>query len=424
MSVHYRAGTWLAAVHESTTVLLAPEVRADIARQVWTQLEGGADGFTALIESLAPAYGMRLGDLPAFAVVSARGSSTRVIARGDVTVMLNVPGAADTAVLGSEATTWVDRNFDAVSGFSISVAAGAGELLALSSGVVYVCEVSSTTHAPADVPAQETVDEQPVGAAHINLAEPIASGRPVVPTVPPPPADGLPESTEGVPIMSLETLAPLDHSALEAPTAAAFESDEAYDELLFGETRLSTTEDAAVRTGDTGEVEFSSGGLISSVPPISTPTSATPLSGDHDGETISAEQLAAMRGEGSHTPATPIASQPAVAPATLLISNGERYVLDRGAVIGRRPQAIRSTGTLPHLVAVPSPAQDISRSHLELRVEGSDVLATDLDTTNGTRLLRLGKDPVRLHPGEATLVVPGDRFDLGDGVIVSFEGLP
>ena len=78
---------------------------------------------------------------------------------------------------------------------------------------------------------------------------------------------------------------------------------------------------------------------------------------------------------------------------------------------------------LPHLVAVDSPQQDISRSHVELRVEGDSIVATDLNTTNGTTLLRAGVDPMRLHPGEATVVVPGDVIDLGDGITVAIEDI-
>jgi hypothetical protein len=48
----------------------------------------------------------------------------------------------------------------------------------------------------------------------------------------------------------------------------------------------------------------------------------------------------------------------------------------------------------------------------------------DLHTTNGSTLLRTGSDPVRLHPGEQTVVVSGDTVDLGDGVTITFEDLP
>jgi hypothetical protein len=60
---------------------------------------------------------------------------------------------------------------------------------------------------------------------------------------------------------------------------------------------------------------------------------------------------------------------------------------------------------------------------VELRVEGDSIIATDLHTTNGTVLLRSGSDPVRLHPGEGTVVVSGDVLDLGDGITVAVEDL-
>jgi pSer/pThr/pTyr-binding forkhead associated (FHA) protein len=75
-------------------------------------------------------------------------------------------------------------------------------------------------------------------------------------------------------------------------------------------------------------------------------------------------------------------------------------------------------------VSVPSPQQDISRSHVEVRLEGWHVLAVDLNTTNGTTLLRAGQPPLRMHPGEPVLVVSGDVVDLGDDVTLTFVDVP
>jgi pSer/pThr/pTyr-binding forkhead associated (FHA) protein len=109
----------------------------------------------------------------------------------------------------------------------------------------------------------------------------------------------------------------------------------------------------------------------------------------------------------------------------LRVSSGQSVLLDRTVIVGRRPRSTRASGAhLPHLVAVDSPQQDISRNHLEVRVEGDTILATDLQTTNGTTLLRRGAEPSRLHPGEATVVVPGDVLDLGDGITIAVEAAP
>ncbi|MCK0118047.1 FHA domain-containing protein [Isoptericola sp. S6320L] len=108
----------------------------------------------------------------------------------------------------------------------------------------------------------------------------------------------------------------------------------------------------------------------------------------------------------------------------MAVSGGPRVALDRPVVVGRRPRSPRAASDdLPRLVTVPSPQQDISRSHLEVRLEGWHVLVSDMSTTNGTTLLRSGQPPLRLHPGEPVLVVASDVVDLGDGVTLTFEGI-
>ena len=103
------------------------------------------------------------------------------------------------------------------------------------------------------------------------------------------------------------------------------------------------------------------------------------------------------------------------------VSSGARFVLDRTAIIGRRPRASRVSGhEVPQLITVPSPQQDISRSHLELRLEGWHVVALDLGTTNGTTLYREGYEPVRLRSREGVVLHDGDHLDLGDDVHLTF----
>lgn len=101
------------------------------------------------------------------------------------------------------------------------------------------------------------------------------------------------------------------------------------------------------------------------------------------------------------------------------LSTGEQIVLDRSAILGRRPRASRvSARDVPQLITVPSPQQDISRSHLELRLEGWHVVAFDLGTTNGTTLYRANTEPVRLRSREGVMLRDGDTIDLGDGVLL------
>ena len=198
-----------------------------------------------------------------------------------------------------------------------------------------------------------------------------------------------------------------------------------------------------------------------------TPQAAAPQSdggefGDHDGMTVTAEQARRLRDERQqHESSAAPATGPLVlstlcpqghvnAPGTLqctqcgvqidessaaqrrrpevavvVLPSGERVPLGRGVVIGRRPRSRRvEDGRVPRLVTVDSPGEDISRSHVELRVEDWNLVAIDLSSTNGTLLLRDGAAPQRLRPESSTILQLGDRLDLGDGVVVAIESAP
>ena len=208
------------------------------------------------------------------------------------------------------------------------------------------------------------------------------------------------------------------------------------------------------------------------VDPDGEPTEAEPASGlDHDGHTVHSSAIADLRaaaqdaGAAAPVPPPPSFSAPpgpgqqqilartcaqghanppsrdtcavcggplegdaelAIRPplGRVVVSTGQTVELDRPVVVGRRPRTPRSQAAeLPRLVTVPSPQQDISRSHLEITLEGWHVLVSDMATTNGTTLLRAGQPPRRLHPSEPVLVVDGDVADLGDGVTLVFEGI-
>lgn len=220
----------------------------------------------------------------------------------------------------------------------------------------------------------------------------------------------------------------------EAGSAGEMPAPEDYDRLLYGDTTKRSVEGAAIRAnvespGDFGPLPA---GMISGLPRFAGTTMAEPARqdrlGDHDDETVSTAKIQSLLhqagGQGHGAVHQGPAARRQDAAAVLVVSTGERVMLDRGAVVGRRPQLVRvQGGNVPRLVTVPSPNQDISRSHLELRLVGDDVLAVDLDTKNGTRLLRPGCDPVRLQPGDSTILVAGDRLDMGDGVELGFEGL-
>jgi pSer/pThr/pTyr-binding forkhead associated (FHA) protein len=102
------------------------------------------------------------------------------------------------------------------------------------------------------------------------------------------------------------------------------------------------------------------------------------------------------------------------------IGDGLPHPVTVPVLIGRRPLARRIpgvAGAAPELVTVASPQAVVSGTHLELRLEGSRLVATDLRSTNGTVVLA-ASGVRRMRAGESIVVTPGTSLDLGDGTIV------
>ena len=72
-------------------------------------------------------------------------------------------------------------------------------------------------------------------------------------------------------------------------------------------------------------------------------------------------------------------------------------------------------------VTVPSPEQDVSRTHVEVRLEGWQVLAVDKGSTNGTTVTIPGHGTQRLRPDLPFPLPVGAVLSLADEVSISFE---
>ncbi|CAM3821922.1 FHA domain-containing protein [Smaragdicoccus niigatensis] len=116
-------------------------------------------------------------------------------------------------------------------------------------------------------------------------------------------------------------------------------------------------------------------------------------------------------------------SRPVV--GTLRTSTGLQIPLDQTVIVGSRPDAKEVTEPqFTRFVTVPSPEREISRAHLAIRVDGWHVLAVDLQSTNGTYLLRGGRAPERIPASTPVLLTAGDSLDLGEGVLLHVEDVP
>jgi hypothetical protein len=108
----------------------------------------------------------------------------------------------------------------------------------------------------------------------------------------------------------------------------------------------------------------------------------------------------------------------------LRLSTGDVVTLDRDVVLGRHPPADPAGANGeggPHLVRLPSPDGVISRTHLRVTLSGWQVLVTDLNSTNGTRVTLPGSDPEQLPPGIPVPIRAGTVVTLAEGVDFRFE---
>ena len=93
--------------------------------------------------------------------------------------------------------------------------------------------------------------------------------------------------------------------------------------------------------------------------------------------------------------------------------------LDAVSYVGRRPSSPRIIyGQMPRLVRVPSPRQEVSSTHVELRQLGSSVVLTDMRSTNGSIVFPPGGEPRKLRQGESVVATPGTLVDIGDGNVI------
>jgi hypothetical protein len=106
-------------------------------------------------------------------------------------------------------------------------------------------------------------------------------------------------------------------------------------------------------------------------------------------------------------------------PYRLKMADGVVVNLDLTVYLGRRPSVPRvASDRRVRLVAVPSEAKEVSATHLELRLTGDAVVATDMRSTNGSRVIVPGSKPRTLLRGESAVVTPGTLIDLGDGNVL------
>ncbi|PVU83789.1 hypothetical protein DDP54_13200 [Cellulomonas sp. WB94] len=405
----YMPGDWHAVVAGGVVALLAPSTPSDVVRAVWAAVpaQGGlADQLEALLAG-------GIARLQPFALVDLSGGRVHAALRGGVEI--EVRGTDGARVLSAgEVTTWSERVAEGADEVTIRVVGTPwtpGLALPVVSGVVRASVVrvplaarDAAVAEPASV--DDTVEDAPVDV-RVETPDGTPDGTPGD-ALAGPGADSLPTHD---PVPGARDL--IDH------VPAGDESESLRRELDAAWNLPSSTEvvaqvvaeaEAALDSGSLGQVED------------------TVVPDDHDGMTILSSDLQTIRHQlpswaGDEVPGPFRVAAPQLAPpAKLVLSTGQVVSVDRSVLLGRAPQVSRVTNRdLPRLVTLPSPQQDISRTHAEVRADGDDVLVTDLHSTNGTLVTRPGDPARQLAPGEATVIEHGEVVDLGDGVTFTVE---
>lgn len=450
----YAPGDWYAVVAPDGAAVLDAGLAPELVDDVWQVLRAGG-GLGDVLQVLTGAFGTSLTAIPPFAVAVQGADGLHVAVRGALVARVGAAGG-DVEVSGAGVTTWSERLVPGARGVTLVPGGLDGNLsrgLPLESGIVRASAVSLPLGAGASA-AVRAVPPEPLGQPDVAP----------LPLPPPPPVPVAAPAPAPVEHADHEEDSFVDQTRTEVP-------DDGYDHL-WGSTMIRSVEDAAVREDPDADAEADDAPAppAPSAPPVvelpvepppSAPawqpprligeveapdgvgvvpaehadprpahaSEAAPVPadlGDHDGETVMGFSRASLP-DGPEPAAEQVVD---VAPprdarrsrGRVLLSTGGEVDLDRPLVVGRKPRASRvGPGELPRLVTVPSPDHDISRSHVEVRLEDLHVLVVDLGATNGTTLLRPGQAPVRLHPHEAVLVVSGDVLDLGSSVQLTFE---
>jgi hypothetical protein len=359
----YQPGDWFGIFGPDLTLLLPGTEKSRVTR-LWELVDGGA-GFDQVLDGLLSSG---LSALAGFVLIGSAAGPTRILLRGAGVRAAVVTGDGPVALEGTETATWSERSFEGVTSLTVAVDPPDGESrhFPIEQGLVRVSRIDRPEHSAARDDADTHAEPRAYAA---EPAEPV----------------------------ELVTMA---FDAVDADPVA--DEEEAAGEAL-GEPP------PPLRSIGSWTADGGAQAPTLPPPPPLPPLPPTP-------------------------PPPPLAPAPVVARqpqppgvtrsvATLLISNGESVDVDRVVLIGRAPEARRFTSTeQPRLVTVPSPLQEISSTHVEVRpgagADHGSAVVTDMGSTNGTVLVQPGLGPEELQPGTAVQLVPGAVINLGDGVTI------
>ncbi len=458
-TVFWQQGEAHGLVWDQGLALVSDEIGVDAAASLWNRCR---DGITMgqFLEALAQISGASLLSLPSFVVALDAGSATHMAARGDMVIEFTTSSGID-KIDGVQVTTWLERQVAAVEGIELrSAGIGSPPSRPLQAGLVPA--VALRRGSQVGTPAQSGTPSEGHRVTEVMARSDSKVPEPSKATAVPPPSAPTTHETAiwaaqqpqaGESFLS-QTALPGDPPPVTAQLDPERRAGPSEFEMLWGETSAVDIDQAAAylpnpdaptpkpeTVPDPAEAPLP----VLSLDQIDDHDSMTILSVDTyagvpaspaNEQPVNAGSVVAIlcplgHANPPHRPGcricgSPLLGEPQRVPRPPLgwmrTSDGERVDLTTPVVIGRKPTVSRLQGLeMPRLVAVPH--GHVSSNHVEIRLEGWNVMAVDLHSRNGTLLRRAGEPPVRL-PEQPAMLVAGDVVDLGHGVQFSFHELP
>ncbi|MFD4639055.1 FHA domain-containing protein [Lentzea sp. NPDC058436] len=409
-AVEYVPGTWVAVVGERTWLLLAVAPESGLVRRCWELVRADEP----LDEVLAEIVHEGFRAVSGFALVRLAPSEKRAVVRGSARLQFADASGAVDEINAAGVGTWVDRNLGDVARMRIATGA-AGPGLPLHGGVVLAGELAVSVAevvaaapriapqvavAPQEnvVPRESVVPQEELVELTVVRDEPLPPA-PRQPAQPVPQAQPAPQVTQITGVIQSLDWAPPAPTAHRPEPMTVVQAEPVTDTVLRTNV-LSPDETRMLHPGSASGPQLvrakkCPAGHLSSDYAVHCRVCEVPLP----------EQDAAML--------------PMPVLGLLRLSNGDTITLDRNVVMGRDPSGDRRGVNLVQVGREND--TEISRTHVEVRLEGWDVLVRDLGSMNGTSVARPGCPPQKLAAHIEEFLYPGTRVVLGDQFSFTFE---
>jgi len=418
----YTPGDWLVLSGPTSLVLLEPPTHewAALTNTLWEEVVASSS-IVDLADRLAS---FKIDALPSFGAFFWTADGMRSLVRGQISIIDLATGKE--VANGAGIQTWSEVGLAGVSHIRVDTPYDGDATLLELPLVVGAVRASSIV---LDASEQALLDSPQAESVSAEASGPGLPTEPLSDVVAPSPSE-LPQPGAPEPVVEMDGAAATEHTAeLSVDEIAALQSADT--QLLpspFDGPEAEVHRDVAAPTDATAPDSASDAAEPVDAGPTSVPS---PDDGIQDSAILAvlcqnrhANPPSSMSCRVCGSPLGRRVPQFVAGPilAVLRASDGSTAEVDRPVLIGRAPSPDRSSSRSPRLMTVPSANHDISRTHLEVAPAGWQIVVTDLNSTNGTVLVRHGAvDRQQLAPGEPVPVQLGSVIELGDGVSVLID---